>query len=434
MVRFWRNPAQRVDNSDVEAPPRVALRVPTELVTTAMTNLSDRAAQAAGEVLDVTVAAGQIVATLGHRYDRRTALLRRLNGLHRAAVDVTDFAWLDPMTDPDDRWLDDVFSMWEMPRTPDPEQIAPTEIARRRMGRLHGEAVLDRLLELAASARCEQRRRRTISHAAVLAGFNTHTTEAGNSLISTAVALAGIDGYSAMSLLDGASGIAELRRFGIRTDIVETPLIPLIEHDDWHVHDAATQLLAALSPPRSDEATDVLVRVGRALAGGSKSTEIRAEYVVAALATTADHRVDVDVVLDELRRHVSSAVRTASVTTLAQRRPERARSLWEPWLTSRSTNERTAAESMVATWGDERDVPDVVRFVTHRTKPSKGTMYWPPLAAEGIEFLVRHARVPEAAAALDELRRRWDRHDDDLRRWLRLHHPELTPPAGDESV
>lgn len=429
MIRFWRKPAINV--ADVEAPPRVALSVPRELVTVAMTDLSNPATHVAGEVLDVTVAAGRIVVTLSHRYDRRTAVLRRLNALQRADVEVTDFAWLDPVTDPEDRWLDDVFSTWEAPRNADPNRIDPIDIARRRMGRLHGGAVLDRLLELAASTRCEQRRRHTIAHAAVLAGFNTHTTEAGNSLVATAVAVAGLDGGTAMSLLNGARGIADLQRFGIRTDIAEAPLIPLVEHDDWHVHDAATQLLAALSPPRSDEAADVLIRVGHAVADGSKSTEVRAEYVVAALATTAENRVDVDVVLDELRQHVSSAVRAAAATTLAQRRPERARSLWEPWLDARSPNERTAAESMMARWGDERDVPRVVRVVAHRTKPSKGTTYWPPLSAEGLDFLVRHAHVPESAAALDKLRRRWDRHDDDLRTWLRLHHPELTPRTGD---
>lgn len=430
MVRFRRKPAV-VDVADVEAPPQVALSVPEELVTAATTNLSDPATQVAGEVLSVVVDAGQILVTLSHQHHRRTAVLRRLHALHRAGVEVTDFAWLDPVTEPDDRWLADVFSKWEAPRNAEPHEIEPIEIARRRMGRLHGQAVLDRLLELAASTRCQQRRRRTIAHAAVLAGFNTHTTEAADSLVAAAGAAAGLDGDTAMSLLDGARGIVDLRRFGIRADVAEAPLIPLVEHDDWHVHGAATQLLAASSPPRSDEAADVLVRIGRALASGSKSTEVRAEYVVAALATTAENRVDVDVVLDELRQHVSSAVRASAATTLAHRRPERARSLWEPWLDARSANERTAAESMVATWGDERDVPDVVRIVAHRTKPSKGTTYWPPLSAEGLDFLVRYAHVPESAAALDKLQRQWDRHDDDLRTWLRPHHPELVPPAGD---
>lgn len=425
-MRFWGTRRGDDDVADVE-PPQVALSVPAAQVAAAMTNLSDPTTQVEGEVLGVASVDGQVVATLSHRYDRRTAVLRRLDALHRAGVEVSDFVWLDPVTDPDDRWLDDVFTRWESGRDRDQERLPSIEIARRRMGRLHGQAVLDRTLELVASHRCDQRRRRTVAHAAALAGFNTHTTEAGNALITAGVAVARLDGHAAMSLLDGARGIAGLGRFGIRTDIAEAPLVPLVEHDDWPVHNAATQLLSALSPPRSDAAAEALIRVGHRLARGSASTAIRAEYVVAALATTEADRADVDVVLDELRGHASSAVRADAATTLARRRPERARSLWEPWLSSRSMNERTAAESMIARWGDERDVPDVVRIVAHRTKPPKGTTYWPPLAAEGLDFLVRHAHVPESAAALDKVRRRWDDHDDDLRRWLRLHHPDLSP-------
>ena len=428
MARLWRRRGSEVEDlSDVEAPPRVRLEVPVSHVAVALAELADPANQVDGEVLGAAVVDGSVVVTFGHEYDRRTALLRRLNALLGAGVAVSDFAWLDPVTDPDDRWLADAFTWWEAGRHRDPNRIEPIEVARRRFGRLYGHDVLARLLEHVVAPGLEQRRRWTVAHAAVLAGFNTHTTDAGDALVAAGASLADVDGYAAMSLLGGARAIADLGRFGIRTAIAEAPLLPLLEHADWQLHGAAIELIATLDPPRSDEATDVLVRLGHHLAGGSRATEVRAEQVVGALATAAGDRNDVDAALDALRSHVSSAVRVAATTVLARRRPERARALWEPWLAARSMNERTAAESMIATWGDERDVPDVIRIVEHRTKPPKGTSYWPPLAAEGLDFLLRHAHVPEAAQALDLVRNRWDRHDDDLRRWLRQHHPDLVP-------
>jgi hypothetical protein len=416
--------------SDVEALPRVSLAVPEEQVPAAMSCLADPTTCADGEVLGAELHDGRVVVTFGHEYERRTALLRRCNTLQRIGIAVRDFAWLDPVTDPSDAWLDDAFSLWESGRDRDATRIDPIEIARRRFGRLCGQAVLDRLVERVSTADQEQRRW-TIAHAAVRAGFNTHTTEAGDTLVRASVAAAGTDGHAAMSLLDGARDIAELGRFGMATDIGEAPLIPLIEHKNWRVHGAATRLLAALNAPRSDEATDALVRLAHQLSTGTKATEIRAEQVVAALATTAETRTDVDDALDALRAHVTSNVRVDATTTLARRRPERARAMWEPWLTSRSANERTAAEQMIAAFGDERDVREVVRIVQHRVEPPKGTTFWPPLSAEALGFLSRHADIPEAAAALDDVRRRWDRHDDDLRRWLRLHHPDLVPPGAD---
>jgi hypothetical protein len=398
-----------------------------------MTNLADPVTQVDGEVIGVVNGGGPVVVTFGHEYDRHTAILRRLNALHRVGVEVSDFAWLDPVTDPDERWLENVFALWEMGRHRDPTRMEPIDVARRRLGRLHGQIVLDRLLALVIAPGCEQRRRRTIAHAAVLTGFNTHTTEAGNALVAAGTEVDVFDGFTAMSLLDGARGIAELSRFGVPTDIAEAPLIPLIEHDDWHVRGAATQILAELAPPRSDLVVDALVRLAHQLVTGSKSTEIRAEQVVAALATAAEARTDVDDALDALRHHVTSAVRVGATTTLAQRLPDRARTLWDPWLSSRSMYERTAAESMITALGDERDVPEVARIVEHRIKPPKGTTYWPPLSAEGLDFLVRYAHVPEAAAALERVRNRWDRHDADLRRWLQLHHTDLIPPSAGES-
>lgn len=426
MARFWRWRGSEVEDfSDVEAPPRVRLEVSGSHVAVALVALGDPATQVDGEVLGAAVVDGSVVVTFGHGYDRRTALLRRLNALLGASVGVSDFGWLDPMTEPDERWLADAFTRWETGRHRDPNRIEPIEVARRRLGRLSGLDVLARLLEHVGAPGLEQRRRWTVANAAVLAGFNTHTTDAGDALVAAGASLADADGYAAMSLLDGARAIVDLGHFGIRTAIAEAPLVPLLEHTDWQVHGAAAELIAKLDPPRSEQATDVLVRLGLQLAGGSKATEIRTDQVIAALAAAAGARNDVDDALDAMRSHVSPAARVAATTVLARRRPERARALWEPWLAARSMNERTAAESMIATWGDERDVPEVVRIVEYRTKPPKGTSYWPPLAAEGLDFLVRHVHVPEAARALDRVRNRWDRHDDDLRRWLRQHHPDL---------
>ena len=430
MARFWRRRGGGVEDArDLDAP-RVRLDVSESQVAVALVELADPATPGDGNVLGARVVDGSVVVTVGHEYDRRTALLRRLNALSGAGVEVSDFAWLDPVADPDDRWLADAFAQWEAGRHRDPNRIEPIEVARRRFGRLCGHDVLARLLDHVAGPGLEQRRRWTVAHAAVFTGFNTHTTEAGDRLVAAGASLADVDGYAAGTLLSGARAIAELGRFGIRTAIAEIPLVSLVGHTDWHVHGAATELIATLTPPRSDEATDVLVGLGHQLAGGSKSTEIRADQVVTALATAADSRTDVDDVLDALRSHVTSAVRVAATTVLAQRRPERARGLWEPWLASRSMNERTAAESMIATWGDERDVPEVVRIVEHRTKAPNGTTYWPPLSAEGLDFLVRHAYAAEAAEALDRVRNRWERHDDDLRRWLRRHHPDLVPAGA----
>lgn len=426
MVLPWRRPRRGEDLGDVEAPPRAVIRLADPSLATAAAAAMDPRSSVEGEVRSVETCEDGLRVTLGHLYDRRTALLRRLHALRRSDIEVVDFAWLDPMTDPDDTWLVDSFEHWESGLHRDPDRIEPVEIARRRFGRLQGQHVLDRLLDDVVAPDAEQRRRRTIAHAAVLTGFNTHTTDAGDALVAAALVSAA-DGYTAMSLLGGALGVAELRQFGIVTEIDEAPLVPLVEHRDWHLHGPATQLLAALAPPRSDGATDVLVRLGNGLAAGSTSTEVRAEQVIAALATSSTDRTDVDDALDALRGHASSAVRVSASTTLAERRPGRARELWEPWLSSRSPNERLAAESMIATWGDERDVPEVARIVEHRIAPPKGMSYWPPLSAEGIEFLSRHASRPEAAATLERVRSRWDRHDDDLRRWLRLHHPELAP-------
>lgn len=428
LVRFWRTSADRPDDlSDVEASPRVALDVAASAVVAAVDDVVENSARVADEVLGAEAIDGSVIVTFGHAYDRRTALRRRLNSLRHAEIEVRDFAWLDPVTHPDDRWLTDVFASWEAGRHRDPNRIEPVELARRRFGRMHGQDLLVRLLELVAAPGMEQRRRWTIAHAAVVAGFNTHTTDAGDALVAAGAHLADIDGYTAMSLLDGARGVAELGRFGIRTAIAEQPLVPLLDHSDWHVHGAATELLATLEPPRSDAATDVLVGLALRLAGGSRSTEIRAMQVVGALATAPSARSDADAALDRLRHHASSGVRVGATQALADRRPDSARPLWEPWLRSRSANERTAAESMISTFGDERDVPEVVRIVEHRIQPTKRTSYWPPLSAVGLAFLVRHAHVPEASAALGRVRDRWDRHDDDLRNWLRLHHPDLVP-------
>ncbi len=428
MTRFWKkgtDGAEAMDASDVAL--RVVLQVAEDQIEAALGNLADRGSQAEGEVVGAEATDRGLVVTFGDKYEPRTALLRRLNSLQRVGVGITDFAWLDAVTDPTDRWLRDEFARWEGPRD-NGTGIDQVEVARRRLGRLTGQLIVDRLLTLVSVADMEQQRRRTIAHAAALAGFNTHTTEAGDALVGCSVALVRVAPHAAMSLLDAASSIAELRRFGIRTKIDEAPLLELIDHPNWRVNGSATQLVAALPPPRSDEIAGALVRVGRGLVGQTKATEIRAEQVVAALATAAVARVDVDDTLDALRSHVSSNVRVDATVVLARRRPERARRLWEPWLTSRSTNERTAAERMIATLGDERDVAEVVRIVKHRAKPSTGTTYWPPLAAEGLNFLVRHADTPDAAHALDHLRSNWDRHDDDLQRWIRLNHPELVPP------
>lgn len=240
MTRFWRGRRRESDDlSDVHALPRVALSVSGSRIAQAMANLADPVTQVDGEVIGVVNDGGPVVVTFGHEYDRHTAILRRLNGLHRVGVEVSDFAWLDPVTDPDERWLENVFALWEMGRHRDPTRMEPIDVARRRLGRLHGQIVLDRLLALVIAPGCEQRRRRTIAHAAVLTGFNTHTTEAGNALVAAGTEVDVFDGFTAMSLLDGARGIAELSRFGVATDIAEASLIPLIEHDDWHVHGAA---------------------------------------------------------------------------------------------------------------------------------------------------------------------------------------------------
>ncbi len=427
----WRRRAND-DLADVEALPVVLLEVPDDLAAAAVADLRDPGSSVDGEVVEaaVTAAGSQVQATLGHVYDRRTAVLRRLHSLRRAEVPVHGFRWADEVRGPAPAWLEDAFARWESPRHRDPDRIEPIEVGRRRFGRLAGEPVVADLAGRVADARLAERRRWTIAHAAVLAAFNTHTTAAGDALVA---AVPGVlertgDAHAASSLLDGARGVAELGRFGIATALDEAPLVPLLDHPAWQVHGSATSLLAALPGVRSDAATDVLVRLGHHLAVGSKATEIRAEQVVDALATTDPARRDVDDALDALRSHASSAVRVAATTTLARRRPERARSLWEPWLGSRSFAERTAAESMLAAAGDERDVPEAIRILEHRARPPRGRTHWPPLASESLAFLARHRHVPEAAAALDRIRDRWDRHDDDLRRWLRLHHPDLVPP------
>ena len=434
MARFWRGPTSGVDDlADVQAPPQARLAVAAADVPRALAHLGDPTTYVEDEVRGVAAVDGDGVVTFGHRYDRRTAMSRRLHAVHRIGVEVSDFAWLDPETDPNDAWLADAFDRWETGRHRDPDRLEPIEVARGRFGRLVGQAVLDRLLGHVAERDLDQRRRWTVAHAAVLTAFNTHTTEAGDAMVACGTKLAATDGYAAMVLLDGARGVADLDRFGIRTAIAEAPLVPLLEHRDWQLHGSATGLLAALTPPRSDAATDVLVRLGLQLADGAKSTEIRSEQVVGALATTAPGRTDVDDALDALRSHASPTVRGAAATVRADRRPDRARALWEPWLTSRSTPERLAAESLIATWGDRRDVAEVVRIVEHRTRSPKGIRYSPPLSSGGIDFLTRHADVPEAVTALGRVRQRWGRHDDGLRRWLREHHPELIPPDADEA-
>ena len=172
-----------------------------------------------------------------------------------------------------------------------------------------------------------------------------------------------------------------------------------------------------------------------ALAGAPKSTELRGEQIVQALAATSVTRTDVDDVLEALVGHQSSAVRADAALALASRRPDQARSLWAPWLSSRSTNERRAAEMMITRYGLASDLPEVIRITTHRSKPPTGTTHWPPLAAESIDFLVRHRAEPDAADALDALTARWSRLDDDLRRWISENHADLVPgTAADDGA
>ncbi len=403
--------------SDDKAAPLVCLTMASELCATALNDLTDPSKQADNEVLAVRQVDGKIEVEFSHRYNRRTALHRRLSSLLRAGVEVQDFVWLDAMTDPDERWLHEALASFPV----GPEALA------RRLERLAGQEVLTHLIDRMADTEIEDRQRRTIAHAAALTAFNTHTTEAGNNLVVAGAELADTDRASASRLLDGASEIARLGRFGVLTEIDERPLITLVEHRNWEVYDSATKLLASLAAPRSEEATDVLVRLARKLATGSKSTEVRAEQVIDALASAPDTRSDVDEALDELRSHVHSGVRVAATALLARRQPQRARGLWEPWLHARSFNERNTAEWMICTYGDETDVTEVVRIVNHRTKPPKGRTYFPPLSADGLAFLAKHSHVPDAATALGRVRNRWDLHDTDLRNWLKLHHPQLVP-------
>ena len=351
---------------------------------------------------------------------RRLNLYRCLNALWRDGITtVRGFVWTDAITNPKDRWLDETLLML----SPRGNQVE----GGLRVARFTGVELMERLVQRLDDDQFDLWK---LASAINRTGLNTHSTEAGELLIPLGLRFASSDSYASSVFLDGARDIAKLERFGIRTEIDDQLLLELLPRKNWY---RAAEIAAALRPPRSDSVVDELLRAAETIVDGKKSTEIAAESAVNALMTADDDRADVDAMLERFVGHASSTVRGHTAYLLAKRRPERARSLWEPWLSSRSFNERHAAELLLTGYGDERDIAEVVRIAKHRSKPLKGTTYWPPLAADQIEFLVRYSDQPEAAQALEWLTNRWDKLDDDLQRWLRENQPHLVPDAIAES-
>jgi hypothetical protein len=89
-----------------------------------------------------------------------------------------------------------------------------------------------------------------------------------------------------------------------------------------------------------------------------------------------------------------------------------------------------AAEEAIGTFGDVEDVPLAAEHLRKIIRRRSSISWEPPRGNEIITLLVRHWEMPEAAAALGDLTGRWPKLPEELQRWLRRSHPDLTPPEA----
>jgi hypothetical protein len=340
---------------------------------------------------------------------RTAAILRPLNVLKRAGVDVQGLELLDLVTDVDGRSIGLAVEAWG--------QLGNKGPHRRRLEALAGEALLEACLaRLRGASGSGPGRPATWRFAVICVAFNTPRAE--DRMISEAARSAAED--EALGFLDAAMNRANLARLTHQPLAVpEEAVAGLIRRLDY-VSERASHFATLMPPPLPETVTSALLDVA---AGGGE----RGASAIEALRNAAPS----ESVRDALEKAMAAAddpnLQAAALSVFAHRWGSEARPVWREFLASRSAPLRWTAEAVLGAYGTEEDLTDAVAHLRKLARTKSSVHMTPPRGHEIVDLLVRHRHHPVAGAGLDDLSARWERLGDDLREWLAKHHPWLDP-------
>ena len=342
------------------------------------------------------------------------AILRPLYQLLQNGVRVHGLEDLDQVED---------ISLAELRRLADDWRAGPYgRTVSRRIDALAGEGVL----RLALEANPGGERLNGWDMIVGSVGRRTLGTEA--LLLESAVAEKDVSRAARMT--------AAVTSRGARATLVAEPFKPPVEcllqlaRRPVRVAEGAFRIAEALPAPLSDELTTALCVAARR---GSISDTAAVLALRKARPTAEVHDA-----LEAALQSSDADVRQLALESLGELFGVGARPYWQAWLASSSAPQRMAAEDVIGAYGDADDVPLAAEHLGKIIRRKSSISWQPPRGNEIITLLVRHRELPEAQAALADLTKRWPKLPEELRAWLREHHPDLVPaepaaPAENEA-
>ena len=346
---------------------------------------------------------GRVRLEMVSTFEGWAAVTRPLWTLRRGGVRVRGLEELDLFDDVAPDELERLVRDWET--------RAYDTAARRRMDALAGEATV----RYAIRARHRQPNVRSWIHVAASAA--NHTPGLDALLLESAASEPDADLAATLaSAVAGRAGIAELV-----SEPFDPPghLVLAVARRRDKAADAGYRIAETLPAPLDDELTVVLCNAARrkglsttaavrALRNASASTEVRSALEASLESSDAD-------------------VRGLALDSLGAVFGVGARPYWQAWLASSSAPQRMAAEDVIGAYGDADDVLLAAEHLGKIIRRKSSISWEPPRGSEIIGLLVRHRELPEAQAAIADLTKRWPKLPEELRAWLRDHHPDLVP-------
>jgi HEAT repeat protein len=192
------------------------------------------------------------------------------------------------------------------------------------------------------------------------------------------------------------------------------PLLRLARRPEWLVWHSAIRCLHLVAP---------VDRVEQALFDHLDADRYGLVYVAYELRYMRS--VESIQVLERLLGDASLDVRCVSLGSLGDRLGEGVVSHARRLATGRRWEEKMAAETWLARFGDAQDVPFMVDRLKSVGSGRRQIECVPPELSYVVPFLLRHRDDARVQAAVDRIRRRPDRLAENEREWLEQHAPEV---------